>query len=512
MSLKSFEKVETNVYSVEISISAQQLQDAKLKAYNKAKKNIAIPGFRKGKVPKMMIEKMYGVSFFYEDALDILYPDVVSEAIEEAKLEIVDAPFDVKVDKIDEDGAEMTIKVTVKPEVELGEYKGLKAEKEPTEVTDAEVDAEIAQMRERNARIVDASEREVKDGDITNINFEGFVDGVAFDGGKGEEFDLTIGSGQFIPGFEEQIIGHKIDEEFDVNVTFPEQYVENLAGKAATFKVKVNSIKEKQLPELDDEFAKDVSEFDTVDELKKDIMEKKTADKERSSKEKFESDLLTQVADGIKAEIPPVMIENKAKELVQNAEQQMAQQGLSMDIYLQYMGIAKEQYLEDAKVQAEKQVKTRLALEKIVEVEKIEVTDEDIDKEYQKYAEMYKMEVEELKKFIPADGLKDDLAIGKAVDFIVEKAVEGKPAAKKPAAKKATASTAKKTTAKKAEDGEEKKPATKKTTSSTAKKTTAKKAEDGEEKKPAAKKTASSTAKKTTSTAKKTTAKKADAE
>lgn len=496
MSLKSFEKVETNVYSVEISISAQQLQDAKLKAYNKAKKNIAIPGFRKGKVPKMMIEKMYGKSFFYEDAIDILYPEVVTEAIEEAKLEIVDAPFDVKIDRIDEDGADMTLKVTVKPEVELGEYKGLKAEKMSVEVTDDEVNSEIEQMRERNARIVDASEREVKENDIANIDFEGFVDGVAFEGGKGESFDLTIGSGQFVPGFEDQIIGKKVDEEFDVNVTFPEQYVENLAGKEAVFKVKVNSIKEKQLPELDDEFAKDVSEFDTLDELKADIKKKKTEDKESSSKEKFESDLLTQLADAVKAEIPAVMIDNKTKDLIEDAERRMSQQGLSMDIYLQYMGISRQQYEKDARVQAEKQVKTRLALEKIVELEKIEVTEEDLDKEYAKYAEMYKMEAQELKKLISAEGLKDDLAIGKAVDVVVENAVEGKPASKKTATKKAAdgekkPAAKKTTTTKKAAADGEKKPAAKKTT------TTTKKAADGE-KKPAAKKPA----------AKKTTAKK----
>ena len=499
MSLKSFEKVETNVYSVEISISAQELQDAKLKAYNKAKKNIAIPGFRKGKVPKMMIEKMYGKSFFYEDAIDILYPDVVSAAIEEAKLEIVDAPFDVKIDRIDEDGADMTIKVTVKPEVEVGEYKGLKAEKLSTEVTDDEVNEEIDQMRERNARIVDASDREVKQGDITNIDFEGFVDGEAFDGGKGESFDLTIGSGQFIPGFEDQIVGKKVDEEFDVNVTFPEQYVENLAGKDATFKVKVNSIKEKQLPELDDEFAKDVSEFDTLDELKADIRKTKADDKEAQSKEKFESDLLEQVAESIKAEIPAVMIDNKAKELIDSAEQRMSQQGLSVDIYLQYMGISREQYEKDAKAQAEKQVKSRLALEKIVELEKLEATEEDLEKEYHKFADMYKMEVEELKKLISADGLKEDIAIGKAIDLIVANAVEGKPAAKKSSTAKKTADGEKKPAAKKTASTAKKTTTTKKTTTSAAKKTAEDKADDGE-KKPAAKKPA----------AKKTTTKKAD--
>ncbi len=489
MSLKSSKKVETNVYAVEVEISGEQLKEATVKAYNKNKKKIAIPGFRKGKVPKSMIEKMYGENFFYEDALDILYPEVVGDAIDEAKLEIVDAPFDVEVTKLDSTGAEISLKVTVKPEVKLGEYKGLKAEKASCEVKDEEIDNEIKNLQERNSRVITVEDRAVESGDITNINFEGFVDGVAFDGGKGEDFDLTIGSGQFIPGFEDQIIGHNAGDEFDVNVTFPTEYAENLAGKDATFKVKVNSVKKKELPEVDDEFAKDVSEFDTVDELKNDIKAKLTEDKEHKAKQDFESQLLNQLCDGMKAEIPQCMIDKKAEELKDQAAQQMQQQGLSLDIYLQYMGIEMEKYMEDVKKQAEVQVKTRLALEKVVEVEKIEATDEDVNAEFEKYAEMYKMDVETLKKFINPEELKKDLAVGKAVDFIVENAVEGKPAKK---------TTAKKKTAEKKEaDGEEKKPAAKKTT---AKKTTAKKDAEGEEKKPAAKKT----------TAKKTTAKKAE--
>ncbi len=474
MSLKAANKIETNIYSVEVEISAEQLKDATVKAYNQTKKKISLPGFRKGKAPKGMIEKMYGKEFFYEDALDILYPEVVSAAIEEAKLEIVAAPFDVEVTKLDEEGAALTLKVTVKPEVELGTYKGLKAEKEPTDVTDEEVDAEIKNLLERNSRLVTVEDRAVVSGDIANINFEGFVDGVAFDGGKGEDFDLTIGSGQFIPGFEDQIIGHNSGEEFDVNVTFPTEYVENLAGKDATFKVKVNGIKKKEYPELDDEFAKDVSEeINTLDELKADIKAKIGADKEERSKQGFESALLKQVAEGIKAEIPTVMIDNKVEENKQQTEQQMAQQGLQLEMYLEYMGLTMEKYLEDIRPQAELQVKSRLALEKIVEVEGIVATDEDVDAEFAKYAEMYKMDVETLKKFINPEELKKDLAIGKAVDLIVENAKVGKSAAKK--------------TTKKAEDGEEK-PAKK----TAAKKTTAKKAADGEEKaekKPAAKKT-----------------------
>ncbi len=474
MSLKSANKVETNVYSVEVEISAEQLKEATVKAYNQQKKKIALPGFRKGKAPKAMIEKMYGEGFFYEDALDILYPDVVGAAIEEAKLEIVAAPYDVEITKLDKDGAALTLKVTVKPDVELGEYKGLKAEKESAEATDEEVDAEIKNLLERNSRLVTVEDRAVVSGDITDINFEGFVDGVAFDGGKGENFDLEIGSGQFIPGFEDQIIGKNAGDEFDVNVTFPTEYAPELAGKDATFKVKVNEIKSKEYPELDDEFAKDVSEFDTLDELKADIKAKIGESKAQRAKDAFESALLKQVCEGATVEIPQVMIDNKADEMKQQTEQQMAQQGLALDIYLQYMGLSMDKYMEDLKAQAEIQVKTRLALEKIVEVENIEATDADVDAEFAKYAEMYKMDVDTLKKFINPEELKKDLAIGKAVDFIVENAKAGKPAAKK-ATKKAAA------------DGEEK-PAKK----TTAKKTTAKKAADGEEKaakKPAAKKT-----------------------
>lgn len=475
MSLKSANKVETNVYSVEVEISAEQLKEATVKAYNQNKKKIALPGFRKGKAPKAMIEKMYGKNFFYEDALDILYPEVVGAAIEEAKLEIVAAPYDVEITKLDEEGAALTLKVIVKPEVELGTYKGLKAEKEATDVKDEEVDAEIKNLLERNSRLVTVEDRAVVKGDITDINFEGFVDGVAFEGGKGENFDLEIGSGQFIPGFEDQIIGHNAGEEFDVNVTFPTEYTPELAGKEAVFKVKVNEIKAKEYPELDDEFAKDVSEFDTLDELKADIKAKIGESKEQRSKDAFESALLKQVCEGAKVEIPQVMIDDKAAEMKQQTEQQMAQQGLALDMYLQYMGLSMDKYMEDVKAQAEIQVKTRLALEKIVEVEAIEATDADVDAEFAKYAEMYKMDVETLKKFINPEELKKDLAIGKAVDFIIENAKVGKPAAKK-------------TTKKAAADGEEK-PAAKKTTT---KKTTTKKAADGEEKaakKPAAKKT-----------------------
>lgn len=428
MSLKSSNKVDTNLYQLEVEVSAEQLKDAKVKAYHQQKKNISIPGFRKGKVPMHMIEKMYGAAFFYEDAIDIIYPDVVGDAVKEAELEIVAAPHDVEITKIDETGAEISLKVYVKPEeIELGEYKGLKAEKMSAEVTDEEVDTEINSMRDRNARIITVEDRAVESGDISVIDFEGFVDGEAFDGGKGEDFELTIGSGQFIPGFEDQIIGKNIGEEFDVNVTFPEEYAPELAGKDAVFKVTVKSLKAKELPELDDELAKDVSEFDTLDELKADIKAKAFERKETQSKEKFESDLLKQVAEGMKVEIPDVMIDNKANELKQQMQQQMQQQGLSLDIYLQYMGIEAEKFNEDMKERATAQIKTRLALEKVAEIEEIEVSEEELNAEYEKMAENYKIDVEEIKKFVDEEGMKNDLKISKASDFIIENAIDEKP-------------------------------------------------------------------------------------
>ena len=473
--LKSSNKVETNIYQLEISIDGEKFEAAVQKAYLKARKDIVIKGFRKGKAPRNFIERIYGEGVFYEDALEILYPEVVGEAITESGLDVVGMPFDLDVPEIGKNGVELVLKVTVKPEAKLGEYKGLKATKPSTKVSADEVKTELARMQEQNSRMVDASDRAVKNGDTTVIDFEGFVDGVAFDGGKAEKYELVIGSGSFIPGFEDQIIGHNAGEEFDVNVTFPTEYTPELAGKEAVFKVKVNEIKAKEYPELDDEFAKDVSEFDTLDELKADIKAKIGESKEQRSKDAFESALLKQVCEGAKVEIPQVMIDDKAAEMKQQTEQQMAQQGLQLDMYLQYMGLSMDKYMEDVKAQAEIQVKTRLALEKIVEVEAIEATEADVDAEFAKYAEMYKMDVETLKKFINPEELKKDLAIGKAVDFIIENAKVGKPAAKK-------------TTKKAAADGEEK-PAAKKTT---AKKATTKKAADGEEKaakKPAAKKT-----------------------
>ena len=437
--LKSANKTETNTYTLEVSISGEDFKAAILKAYNKQRKNISIPGFRKGKVPMHMVERFYGKGVFYEDALDILYPDVVSDAIKESGIEAVSSPYDVDVKEIGEDGVEMTMKITVKPEIEVGEYKGLKAEKDDSAATAADVKKELEALQERNARIITVEDRAVESGDITVIDFEGFVDGVAFDGGKGEDFDLTIGSGQFIPGFEDQIIGHNAGEEFDVNVTFPTEYDPKLAGKDATFKVTVKEIKSKELPELDDEFAKDVSdEADTLADLKKSIKADLTAKKKEQADKDFESALLEQIAAGVQGEIPEVMYDNKVEEEINGFAQRLSGQGMSLEMYMKYTGMNMDALKASLRDGAEKQVKLMLAVEKIAELEGIEATDEEVEAKYAEMAEMYKMDAEQLKKIIPADDVKTDVRNGKAVQLVVDNAVAEKPV------KKAAKKTAKK--------------------------------------------------------------------
>ena len=453
--LKSANKTETNTYTLEVSISGEDFKAAILKAYNKQKKNISIPGFRKGKVPMHMVERFYGKGVFYEDALDILYPDVVSDAIKESGIEAVSSPYDVDVKEIGEDGVEMTMKITVKPEIEVGEYKGLKAEKDDSAATAADVKKELEALQERNARIITVEDRAVESGDITVIDFEGFVDGVAFDGGKGEDFDLTIGSGQFIPGFEDQIIGHNAGEEFDVNVTFPTEYDPKLAGKDATFKVTVKEIKSKELPELDDEFAKDVSdEADTLADLKKSIKADLTAKKKEQADKDFESALLEQIAAGVQGEIPEVMYDNKVEEEINGFAQRLSGQGMSLEMYMKYTGMNMDALKASLRDGAEKQVKLMLAVEKIAELEGIEATDEEVEAKYAEMAEMYKMDAEQLKKIIPADDVKTDVRNGKAVQLVVDNAVAEKPvkkAAKKTAKKSDSEEKAKETKADSAE-------------------------------------------------------------
>lgn len=459
MSLKSSNKVDTNVWELEVSVDGDTFKDAVTKAYLKQRKNITIPGFRKGKAPRAFIEKYYGEGVFYEDALEAIYPDAVASAIEEAKLEPVDTPYDLEIPEMGNDGVTMKFKVTVKPEVELGEYKGLKATKKSTKVTADEVKAELARMQEQNSTVSDVDDRAVKKNDIVVIDFEGFVDGKAFEGGKAEKYELTIGSNQFIPGFEDQIIGHKIGDEFDVNVKFPEDYQADLASKDAVFKIKLHGIKVKDVPALDDEFAKDVSEFDTLDELKKDIKKQLEKRKNDDAENELHNTLLEEVAKCIKAEIPEAMIEKTIDDDVNEYSYRLQSQGLKLETYLKYTGMDMKGFREGFKERAETQVRLNLALEKIIEKEKIEVTEEDIEAEYKKYADAYNMDIDTIKKAVSAESLKPELASRKAIDLIVDSAVvteekaAKKTAEKKPATKKTTAKKpAAKKTSEKADD------------------------------------------------------------
>lgn len=485
MSLKTSKKIDTNVYELEISIDAPAFEQAVQKAYNKLKNKIGVPGFRKGKAPRAMIEKLYGTEIFYEDAIEILYPDAVEEAIKEGDIKIVDMPYDVEVPEVGKDGALIRLKVTVSPEVELGDYKSLSATKAPVTVEDSEIDEQINQMLERSARFISVEGRAVENGDMVAIDFEGFVDGEAFEGGKAENYDLTIGSGSFIPGFEEQIVGHNTGDEFDINVKFPSEYAENLADKDAVFKIKIHEIKKKELPELNDEFAKDVSEFDTIADLKADLHKNLEQRKQDESTAAVDDQLLEQLAGLVKAEIPDAMIERRMDESVNEFAYRMQAQGMDLDTYLQFTGMTKESFRESLREKAETQVKINLALDKVIELEEIAVTEEAIDAEYKKLAEMYGVDLEVVKKAIPLDDATANLKTTQALDIIKKtaKITEEKPAAKKPAAKK--------TATKKADDTAEKKPAAKKPA---AKKTATKKA-DGETaaKKPAAKKAAKKT-------------------
>ena len=446
--LKSANKTETNIYTLEVSVSGEDFNKAILQAYNKQKNKIQLPGFRKGKAPLKMIEKFYGEGVFYEDALDIVYPGVVGDAIKEAGIEPVAAPHDLDVTKIGKDGVEMTMKVTVKPEISIENYKGIEADKGDASVCADDVKKELASMQERNARVVTVDDRKAKKNDIAVIDFEGFVDGVAFDGGKGENYELTLGSGQFIPGFEEQIIGHKTGDEFDVNVTFPTEYTPELAGKEAVFKVVLHEIKMKELPTLDDDFAKDVDdEVDTLAELKKKIKAELSDKKKEDVEKDFESAVLEKVVDLVEGEIPEVMYDNKLEDDVKDYENRLAQQGIPLDTYLQYMGMDRDKFKESMRDNAVKQVKLQLAVEKIAELEKIEATDEEAEAQLKEMADMYQLDVEQVKKWVNIEDDKKDVVGKKTVDFLVANA------------KAIVAEKPKKTTKKAAAKKEEEKPA-----------------------------------------------------
>ena len=423
MALKSSNKVDTNTYEIEVTVSAEEFTKACTSAYMKQRKSIQIPGFRKGKATQGMVEKVYGEGVFFEDALEIVYPQAVSAAIDEAGLRTVDSPYELEVPVMSKaEGVEMKMKVTVYPEVKLGEYKGLKATMLPTEATDEDVDAELDSMRDRNSRLVTVEDREAQMGDTAEINFEGFVDDVAFEGGKGENYPLELGSGSFIPGFEEQVAGHKTGEEFDVNVTFPEEYAQELAGKDAVFKCKINEIKAKELPELDDEFAKDVSEFDTLDELKEDIKKDISEKKEKEAKSDFENQLIEQIVEGMECEVPECMFKNKTDEMIQDYSYRLQMQGIDLNTYLSYLGQDMDSFKATFKEGAEKNVKASIALEAIVDAEKIEATAEEIEAEIAKLAEQYQMEADQIKAAVPEDQLAGDIKTRKAIDLVVNSA------------------------------------------------------------------------------------------
>ena len=443
MTLKETKNVETNRYQLEILIDGEQFREAIKQAYRKQGKKITVPGYRPGKAPLAMIEARYGSEVFFEDALNLLYSDAVEAAINESGLKVIDDKMDFELVSISkEDGVDFKVSVTTYPEIELTEYKGLKAERPLVKVEAAEVNAEIKSLQERNARMVSVEDRAAKKGDTVVIDFEGFVDGVAFDGGKAEGHSLELGSGQFIPGFEDQIIGKNIDDEFDINVTFPENYgAENLAGKPAVFKIKLHEIKLRELPAADDEFAKDVSEFDTLKELKADLKKKAVERKKKAAEEAVENILVQQIVDGIKGEIPEAMFTNRLNQSVEEFGYRLQSQGMSLDMYLQYTGSTIEQFRETFRPQAEMQVKYRLALEKIVELEDIKADEAAVEAEYAKIAEGYGMQVDQVKAVIPASEIEKDVAVGKAIDFVKENAVitdavDEKKEAKKAAEKK----------------------------------------------------------------------------
>lgn len=442
MELKNTEKQEHSVVALTIEITKAEFEAAKDKAFKKTGKNITVPGFRKGKAPRKMIEKLYGEGVFFEEAFNIIYPDAMEMAVEKSGIKPV-GRADVDLgDPAEEGGLTIIAKVPVEPEVELGEYKGIEVEKETVKVLQADVKAELNRMAQRNAR-TETVERKAKKNDTVDIDFEGFVDGVPFEGGKAEHHELTLGSGAFIPGFEDQLIGCKAGDEKDVVVTFPEEYhAKELAGKEATFKCKVHKVEETILPEIDDEFAKDVSDTcETLDDLKKEITERLKAERQEAADNAFEEKVLDAVIDGMKADIPAAMIDAQVDTIVQDFGYRLQMQGMGLEQYLKMTGTEMGAFRAMFKDQAERQVKTRLALQKVVELEGITVSDKELEEEYVKMAEQYKMEVEKVKAIVSKEALEGDLKISNALEFI-KKNAKVKKTAKKKAAEETTEETA----------------------------------------------------------------------
>ena len=467
MTVKSCEKLEKSRVALTIETSAEEFEAAVNKAYLKMRGKINVPGFRVGKAPRKIIEKMYGAEVFYEEAVNIILPDAYEAAVKEQELEVVGYP-QVELESCTKDGVVFKCTVAVYPEVKLGQYKGLEAPKAEVKVAAADVNARLKEMADRNSRLVSV-ERAVKKGDTADIDFEGFDNGVAFDGGKGENFDLEIGSGSFVPGFEEQLIGMKAGEEKDIDITFPENYTPELAGKPVVFHVKVNEVKVKEVPAIDDEFAKDVSEFDTLKDLKADIKKKMTAERTEAAQRAFEDVLMAKVAEGVEADIPQEMVELQAERMMEQFKQQLASQGIPFDQYLQMTGTTEADFRKQADGPAAEQVKMDLAVEAIIKAEGLEASDEDVENEMKSVAEKYGMDLDTVKKYLRPEDVKEQVIREKVVKLVADNAVAVAPAEEK---------------AELEEKGEivEKKPAKK----AAAKKTEGEKAE----KKPAAKKTA----------------------
>ena len=462
MTVKSCEKLEKSRVALTIEASAEEFEAAVNKAYLKMRGKINVPGFRVGKAPRKIIEKMYGEEVFYEEAVNIILPDAYEDAVKEQKLDVVGYP-EVELESCTKDGVVFKCTVAVYPEVKLGQYKGLEAPKAEVKVAAADVNARLKEMADRNSRLVSV-ERAVKKGDTADIDFEGFDNGVAFDGGKGENFDLEIGSGSFVPGFEEQLIGMKAGEEKDIDITFPENYAPELAGKPVVFHVKVNEVKVKEVPAIDDEFAKDVSEFDTLKELKADIKKKMTAERTEAAQRAFEDVLMAKVAEGVEAEIPHEMVELQAERMMEQFKQQLAAQGIPFDQYLQMTGTTEADFRKQADGPAAEQVKMDLAVEAIIKAEGLEATDEDVENELKNVADKYGMDLETVKKYLRPEDVKEQVIREKAVKVVADSAVavapaeekaeleaEGEVVEKKPAKKPAAKKTAKKDAEKDAE-------------------------------------------------------------
>lgn len=422
------EKLEKNMAKLTIEVSSEEFENAIAKAYKKNKNKISMPGFRKGKAPRAMIEKMYGKGIFYEDAANSIIPDAYADAAKESELEIVAQP-EIDVTQI-ESGKPFifTATVALKPEVTLGEYKGIEVEKKEVEVTDEEVEAEINKVRESNARMLDIDDRATQDGDTVLIDFDGYVDGKQFEGGKADDYSLVLGSHSFIDNFEEQLVGKNIGDDVEVNVTFPENYqAEELQGKPAVFKVKIKEIKVKELPELDDDFAQDVSNFDTIAEYKEDLKKKLTENKEEALKREREEAVIGKIIENAQMDIPEQMVDAQTRQMTQEFAQRLSSQGLSIDQYMQFTGLTPQKMIEELKPQALKRIQSRLVLEAVVAAENIETTEEELDKEIENMASMYQMEVDKLKEVIGEEEKKQiglDLAVQKAVEIVTEAAAE----------------------------------------------------------------------------------------